>query len=138
MFEYLEKLRKKTDREKKYFALGVAFCFCLIVSGFWVVSVYPTLIREKEVNDKVSKIKSSGPAESFTSTFSSAWGDLKANIIDIKTTISDFNSDINYYKSTSTQNSTSTQTFEVKTGWTQTSDSQSIATSSEQNVFGGM
>lgn len=136
MFEYIERLRQKSEKQKKLIALTYAGIFSGVILGLWFISVFPTISEDKQIADREKKIKS-GPSESFTSNFSGVWSDIKENFGGLKDTFAEFNNSMDYYKASSTaslitgENSISTTTEEEK-------QNIEISTTTQEKVYGGM
>lgn len=128
MFEYIEKLRHKTDKEKKRFAFITASSFSIAILVVWSISIYPTIKKQSELDKKVAKVES-GPTESFTSTFGGAWGDLKSSFSNLKGMVANISSEFEYYSATSTATTTPEAGFVFSTTTVETK---------EEQVYGGL
>ena len=128
MFEYLEKLRKKSPRAKKGIAFLIAFSFSGIIFLVWMTVIYPNFKNGLLTQRKVDEITNPKPTSAFSDAFSSGYGALKDQFSKVKEMIASVSSaPVNYNASTtlfSGQNS-----YMLSTTTATTTDSMDIATS---------
>ncbi len=105
MFEFLEKLRQKSDKEKRRFAFLVSFLFSATIFALWFFAVYPSFKEQSDIEKKVKALESS-PTESMASVIMSSFGQIKEKISEIKNIGSSFTKDLDYYKASSTEATT--------------------------------
>jgi len=105
MFEFLEKLRQKSDKEKKRFAFLVSFLFSVTIFGLWFFAVYPSFKEQSDIEKKVKALESS-PTESMASVIMSSFGQIKEKISEMKNIGSGIIGDSDYYQATSTEATT--------------------------------
>ena len=109
MFKYLEKLREKSESQKKRTAFLFSFLFVGIIFVVWLTAVFPTVLQQKSIDDRVA---SSGPSplstfESVLSQSTSAIGDQVAKL---KSIGSVFSGPTDYYTvSSSTEVASTTE-----------------------------
>jgi hypothetical protein len=53
MFDYIEKLRGKSERTKKFIAAGVAFLVAGIILLFWIFSIMPDFAQQQAITARV-------------------------------------------------------------------------------------
>lgn len=53
MFDIIERVRQKKDKEKKIIAFSVAFSICLVIFMFWIFTVLPDFKKQGEIDKKV-------------------------------------------------------------------------------------
>ena len=121
MFNYLEKLRQKTDREKRKVAFLFSFLFASLIFVVWFFAVFPQLKQQRNIDKKLEKIESS-PTESVASVIMSSFGEIKDKVNEIKNLKSTFDSNIDYYKSATTSSPTSTTTLKTSVESTTTQE----------------
>ena len=69
MFDFLEKLRHKPDKQKKQIAFFVAFLFVGIIFVVWLTVIYPDFRQSRVNQEKVANLEP-GPFSTFTSQLS--------------------------------------------------------------------
>ncbi len=108
MFQYIDNLRQKPDKQKKRVAFSLAFIFCLVIFAFWYFTVIPDFKKQAEVDKKEEKLNN-GPTTSFMSVFSGKIGEMQDQLAKIKDFAGSFSTGSDYYISTST--ATTTESF---------------------------
>lgn len=105
MFEYIERLRKKSDKEKRQVAFLIAFLFSLTIFTFWFFAVFPGFKKQGEIEKKVIALESE-PGVSFSSLFEGKFDQIKEQLDKIKNFAGNFSTDLEYYIASSTATST--------------------------------
>jgi hypothetical protein len=83
MFDYIEKLRGKSERTKKLVAAGVAFVCAGIIFIFWLLSVLPQSIQEKQISDRVQSATPS-PISTFVQIISQGTSGIGGELSKLK------------------------------------------------------
>jgi hypothetical protein len=89
MFDYIEKLRGKSERTKKFIAAGGAFLFAGIVLLFWIFSVMPNFAQQQEVAARVQSASPS-PFGTLSQIFSQGTSGIGGEISKLKSVGSGF------------------------------------------------
>jgi hypothetical protein len=89
MFNYIEKLRGKSDRTKKLVAVGVAALCAGIIFIFWYLSVLPSFGQEKEISDRVQD-QTPSPISAFAQIISQGTSGIGDQISKLKSASSGF------------------------------------------------
>jgi len=123
MFNYIEKLRKKSERTKKLVALGVAFFCAAVIFAFWIFSVMPNFAQEQEITARVQSVEPS-PLSAFATIISQGTSGISGALSKLKTTGTDF-----LFSAIKTAGDTATSSSAVLSG---SATSSEIATTSAQ------
>ena len=89
MFDYIEKLRGKSERTKKLVAAGMAFACAGLILIFWIFSVFPQSIQEKQISDRVQSASPS-PFVTFTQIISQGTSGIGGELSKLKSAGSGF------------------------------------------------
>src|SRR3989344_2334545 len=100
MFDFLEKLRHKPDKQKKQIAFFVAFLFVGIIFVVWLTVIYPDFRQSRVNQEKVANLEP-GPFSTFTSQLSNGISSITEKFTEIKDSISSFSTDPAHYSATS-------------------------------------
>jgi hypothetical protein len=103
MFEIIEKVRQKKDREKKIIAFSVSFFICSVIFIFWLFTVLPGFQKQVELDKKVSSAKK-GPTENLAGFVTDNYSQVRDQINKIKSISNFFKGDSEYFKAESTLN----------------------------------
>lgn len=110
MFEHIENIRQKSDREKRRIAFLLAFLFSSLIFVLWYFAVFPNFKEQDAIDRKIEKLEEEGPASSLGSVLSGSLTEIKNKIAEIKNLTSYFSDESSYYISTrTTETSTSTK-----------------------------
>ena len=109
MFEIIEKVRQKKDREKKIIAFSIAFFICLLIFIFWFLSIYPSFKKQNQIEKKVERV-SSGPTNNFKGIIKDNFSQIKKQFNEIKNIPDILKKEGDYYKATSTSEIKATTT----------------------------
>ncbi len=101
MFEIIEKVRQKKDREKKIIAFSVSFFICSVIFIFWLFTVLPGFQKQVESDKKVSSAKK-GPTENLAGFVTDNYSQVRDQINKIKSISNIFKGDSEYFKAEST------------------------------------
>lgn len=101
MFEIIEKVRQKKDREKKIIAFSVSFFICSVIFIFWLFTVLPGFQKQVELDKKVSSAKK-GPTENLAGFVTDNYSQVRDQINKIKSISNIFKGDSEYFKAEST------------------------------------
>jgi predicted PurR-regulated permease PerM len=102
MFEHLERLRQKSDKEKKRFAFFIALSFTSFILLLWYFAVFPSFKEQSDIDKKIKKYESS-PTSSLGSIFGSKVSEIKGQFSKVVDYSNQFLSKSSYYSSTSTE-----------------------------------
>lgn len=102
MFNYIEKLRQKSEKEKKRVALLYAFLFAGVIFVIWLSVVYPDFRKEKTVGVEIEE--RSGPTGAIKENIISGFNNIKGEFFNMKEVIYNLSREEVYYSSTSSQN----------------------------------
>ncbi len=108
MFEFIEKLRQKSDRTKRQIAFVIALSFSGVIFIVWISVIYPDFMRgQAEAERAVSSEPS--PLSTFSGTISVGFsaigeqiGKAKESIFSITKNISDYSASASHVASTTT------------------------------------
>lgn len=99
MFEIIERVRQKKDKEKKIIAFSVAFSICLVIFMFWVFTVLPDFKKQGEIDKKVQSA-SNGPSSNIAGFVSDNFNQVKDQLNKLKEVSNLFKSSVDYYVAT--------------------------------------
>ena len=85
MFEIIENIRQKSDREKKRIAFLTSLLFSVIIFAIWISVWYPDWKNHETFSNRYAEPSSLAPLSSISSLFSSGFSEVQANFIEIKT-----------------------------------------------------
>ncbi|HRH26952.1 MAG TPA: hypothetical protein PLZ99_02200 [Parcubacteria group bacterium] len=97
MFEIIERVRQKKDREKKIIAFSLSLFFCSVIFIFWLFTVLPDFKKQEELDKKVQSAKN-GPTENLTSFFGDNFKQAKEHFSKIRNVANVFQSEADYFK----------------------------------------
>jgi hypothetical protein len=100
MFNYLEKLRRKSESEKKRFAFLTAFSFSGLIFVIWLSVIYPSWYKIQTKEDAAAELEP-GPIDSLTGIISNGVSSITGTVDEAKVKMNSFSS--------STPTSTTTQ-----------------------------
>jgi hypothetical protein len=83
MFDYIEKLRGKSERTKKLVAAGVAFFCAAIIFAFWIFSVMPNFAQQQQISARVQSYAPS-PVSAFGQILSQGAAGIGGEISKLK------------------------------------------------------
>jgi hypothetical protein len=89
MFDYIEQLREKSERTKKFIAFSLSFFVVGIILFFWFFSVFPQSWQEKQISDRVHSVEPS-PISALSQILSQGFSGIGENVSKIKMTANDF------------------------------------------------
>jgi len=89
MFDFIEKLRAKSDKEKRKFAFFYALSFSGIIFVLWLLVVYPNLGQNQNQGEVTSNSKIT-PASTLSDTIGKSLTELGDQFLKIKDTVSSF------------------------------------------------
>jgi len=108
MFDFLEKLRTKSDKQKKQ----IAFCVALLIAGLifviWLSVIFPDFQQSQVQENKVENLAPS-PFSVFMSQLSSGVSSITGKFSEIKSSVSSFSSAPVEYVATSTATTTNSE-----------------------------
>ncbi len=114
MFELIERLRRKNDRQKKIIAFSISFFICFVIFIFWFFSIMPEFRLQQEAEKRVESIER-GPSSELGGMIMDNFSLIKEQISDLIGLSKSFSSTTEYYISTTTEISTTTMTFSTTT-----------------------
>jgi len=108
VFDFLEKLRGKSDKQKKQIAFCLALLFAGLIFVVWLSVIFPGLHQNKVEEDKVANLTPS-PFSVFMSQISSGISSIGSKVSEIKSSVSSFSTGPVQYIATSTATTTSSR-----------------------------
>jgi hypothetical protein len=106
MFEYIEKLRKKSDKEKNRIAFFSAFAFSALIFIVWASVVVPGVKNDNKA--EVAAVGSS-PISDFSNVVSDFIIQVKTGMSDLKSSVSGLSTSTQYYSATSSVGNSSSE-----------------------------
>ncbi len=100
MFEIIERVRQKKDKEKKIIAFSVAFSVCLVIFTFWAFTVLPEFKKQEELEKKVQSAKN-GPSANIAGFVADNFNQVKDQFSKLKEFSGVFEGTADYYVATS-------------------------------------
>lgn len=97
MFEYIERLRRKSDKEKRRIAFFTATLFSLVIFIVWMTVVLPNFKKSNNKIDNVASVSAS-PTEGFMDAVSNFIGQVKNGIEGLNFEIKSVSTSTQYYK----------------------------------------
>ncbi len=83
MFEFIERLRQKSDKTKKRIAFLSAFCFVGLILVMWLTIVYPDFSFVQKQKQTAS-VGDTGMFDSFFANITEGFGGIKNQIQSMK------------------------------------------------------
>lgn len=116
MFEFIEKLRKKSERTKKQVAFLVALFITGLIFVVWLSVIYPDFRRRQEKINYVSNLEPS-PLGTLGETFRTGFSAIGEQFTSLKESVSSITTSPVYYSTTSsiTNNIVSSTTTSAST-----------------------
>lgn len=126
MFEFIEKLRQKSDGSKKRIAFATSFSFVAVIFTVWLSVIYPDFYFTERQKQKAS-VGEAGVVESFWENMTNGFSDAKNHLSDFRKNISSMViSTSTYYVAPTNTSKTlqGTTTVEIVTDISTTTESQ--------------
>ncbi len=99
MFEYLDKVRKKDEKTKKWIAFLAALLFSVVIFIIWITISLPQIENEKRIRDAEASTTKS-PLTNFLDVLSNGIVEVQKNVTEIKSAINQISTSTAYYVST--------------------------------------
>jgi hypothetical protein len=76
LFKYIERLRQKSEMERRSYAFGITAVMCLLIAGMWALtSPYDSILHNKTAEE------TKGPWAAITENISGGYNDVKEKIV---------------------------------------------------------
>ena len=101
MFEYIEKLRQKSEKSKRWIAFLTSFSFAGLIFVVWLSVIYPDF-RFQEKQRQTATVNEASPVGSFFSNMKEGFAGVKKQVDDIKGIVSGMSSSTYYVSNNAT------------------------------------
>ena len=110
MFEFIEKLRKKSESTKKKIAFSVAFSLSGIIFVVWLSVIYSDFKQQQALDQKVISTGTSGesPIDNLSDTLSTGISTIGEQLQKMKAMVSSFQTDLTSQGTTTATTTTTT------------------------------
>jgi hypothetical protein len=101
MFDYIEKLRQKSDKSKRWIAFLSSFSFAGLIFVVWLSVIYPDF-RFQEKQRQTASANEASPVGSFFSNMKEGFAGVKKQVDDMKDVVSGISSSTYYVSNNGT------------------------------------